>query len=521
MTAQQTVTSTFADENIEVLYSSKGPYADLKERIMYLRPMPDQISQIDVDSVRGDCDHELSHFLYTDLDVMLDIHKYFVKLIFNAVEDGRTERLISDKWYGCAQNIESSEKRALSKVVRDKSSDTDNIRFRALVCIMLITKGWDCGKCIKRLGADLNPLMAKITEEIKLLPSISSCNDSLVLARAIAEKWSEWSVDCETESQYEKYVTGLLSNQRKQIVRTIATSDTKNYVPKVDCDEVVSIKPSNKAKSDSGKFFEGIRKVVPILRRRMIMDHETFNIKDIRHQKKGKLDSRNLHKYKFSNAIFIKRIMRQSINLDFTLLIDCSGSMVASKTDPDDKLDKLTLSSQCAAALSSTLDLIGITNECLGFTTATDRPISPVKGYDRVRPIKNMIIKHARSNYQQCRYNFAEMSVIKELYENIDGESLLWAAQRSMARSSPETRRVIVVFSDGLPQSRPERDSVLRAHLNSVVERIESAGFLLIGVGIESEAVKSFYKNYLVCKDLTTFASVFFEAYRKLLKKVV
>jgi len=109
------------------------------------------------------------------------------------------------------------------------------------------------------------------------------------------------------------------------------------------------------------------------------------------------------------------------------------------------------------------------------------------------------------------------LAYYRHTYENIDGESLLWAAQRSLSRGDSLARKVIVVFSDGMPQSYPERDETLSNHLLDVVSRVEEAGILVIGVGIESDHVKEFYSNYLICRDLSVFAEVFFAAYRRLL----
>ena len=61
------------------------------------------------------------------------------------------------------------------------------------------------------------------------------------------------------------------------------------------------------------------------------------------------------------------------------------------------------------------------------------------------------------------------------LKENIDGEALLWAHNRLLAR--PEDRRILMVISDGAPVDDStlsvNNAGYLEAHLRKVIEWIE------------------------------------------------
>ena len=61
------------------------------------------------------------------------------------------------------------------------------------------------------------------------------------------------------------------------------------------------------------------------------------------------------------------------------------------------------------------------------------------------------------------------------LKENIDGEALLWAHNRLIAR--PEERRILMVISDGAPvddsTASANGGSYLERHLRQVIEWIE------------------------------------------------
>ena len=70
----------------------------------------------------------------------------------------------------------------------------------------------------------------------------------------------------------------------------------------------------------------------------------------------------------------------------------------------------------------------------------------------------------------------------------------MWAYSRLLQQKT--ARKVLVVLSDGQPQSRRGDCSY---HTKQVIEQIEKQGKVEIyGVGIESDSVKNFYKDYQV-----------------------
>jgi cobaltochelatase CobT len=89
------------------------------------------------------------------------------------------------------------------------------------------------------------------------------------------------------------------------------------------------------------------------------------------------------------------------------------------------------------------------------------------------------------------------------LKENIDGEAILWAHQRLLARA--EQRRILMVISDGAPVD----DSTLSAnpgnyleqHLRQVIEWIETRSpveLLAIGIGHD---VTRYYRRAVTISD--------------------
>ena len=89
------------------------------------------------------------------------------------------------------------------------------------------------------------------------------------------------------------------------------------------------------------------------------------------------------------------------------------------------------------------------------------------------------------------------------LKENIDGEALLWAHERLMAR--PEQRRILMVISDGAPVDDStlsvNPSNYLERHLREVIEYIETRSpvqLLAIGIGHD---VTRYYERAVTLVD--------------------
>ena len=187
-----------------------------------------------------------------------------------------------------------------------------------------------------------------------------------------------------------------------------------------------------------------------------------------------------------------------------TLLIDNSGSM---------RGRPITLAALSADILARTLERCGVKTEILGFTTRAwkggkartawvDAGKPPRPG--RLNDIRHIIYKEADTPWRRAKSNLGLMLREGLLKENIDGEALLWAHQRLIAR--PEDRRILMVISDGAPVD----DSTLSAnpnnyldlHLRSVIEWIEHRSPVeLVAIGIGHDVTR-YYKRAVTISDV-------------------
>ena len=184
-----------------------------------------------------------------------------------------------------------------------------------------------------------------------------------------------------------------------------------------------------------------------------------------------------------------------------TLLIDCSGSM------KDQRLKIAT----CVDSLVRILEQAHIKTEVLGYSTSTWQGGRPFKEWRRGGQIPNpgrlnerahWIFKDFQTNWRKARPGIAAL-LRPEIYaESIDGEALLWAAQRLQKEGGNKaSQKKLILFSDGCPMDRATIEAngehFLKSHLIQTIAWCEQQGqFELWGCGI-GEELRPFFPNRL------------------------
>ncbi|NBB82856.1 MAG: cobaltochelatase subunit CobT [Alphaproteobacteria bacterium] len=186
-----------------------------------------------------------------------------------------------------------------------------------------------------------------------------------------------------------------------------------------------------------------------------------------------------------------------------TLLIDNSGSM---------RGRPIGIAAISADILARTLERCGVKVEILGFTTrawkggqAREKWIQAGKPEKpgRLNDLRHIVYKNADAPWRRARKNLGLMLREGILKENIDGEALLWAHNRLMARN--EQRRILMVISDGAPVDDStlsvNAGNYLEVHLKRVIEWIERVSpveLLAIGIGHD---VTRYYRRAVTIVD--------------------
>ena len=187
-----------------------------------------------------------------------------------------------------------------------------------------------------------------------------------------------------------------------------------------------------------------------------------------------------------------------------TLLIDNSGSM---------RGRPISIAAISADIMARTLERCGVKTEVLGFTTrawkggqsreawlAGGKPAHP----GRLNDLRHIVYKKADEPWRRARKNLGLMMREGLLKENIDGEALLWAHTRMLAR--PEDRRILMVISDGAPVDDStlsvNHAGYLEQHLRRVIDWIEKQSPVqLVAIGIGHDVTR-YYRRAVTIMDV-------------------
>ena len=186
-----------------------------------------------------------------------------------------------------------------------------------------------------------------------------------------------------------------------------------------------------------------------------------------------------------------------------TLLIDNSGSM---------RGRPISVAAISGDIIARTLERCAVKVEVLGFTTrawkgghARDEWVAKGKTANpgRLNDLRHIIYKSADAPWRRARRNLGLMLREGLLKENIDGEALMWAYNRLIAR--PEQRRILMVISDGAPVDDATLSvnpgNYLERHLRDVIQFIENRTPIevtAIGIGHD---VTRYYQRAVTIND--------------------
>jgi cobaltochelatase CobT len=127
------------------------------------------------------------------------------------------------------------------------------------------------------------------------------------------------------------------------------------------------------------------------------------------------------------------------------------------------------------------------------------RPAKP----GRLNDLRHIVYKQADAPWRRARKNLGLMMREGLLKENIDGEALLWAHDRLVARN--EDRRILMVISDGAPVDDStlsvNSGNYLERHLRAVIRHIETKSPVeLIAIGIGHDVTR-YYRRAVTIMD--------------------
>lgn len=233
-------------------------------------------------------------------------------------------------------------------------------------------------------------------------------------------------------------------------------------------------------------------------------------------QEEGMLDAARLARVVVSPGHSLSYKIERDVEFKdtvVTLLIDNSGSM---------RGRPISIAAISADVLARTLERCGVKTEILGFTTrawkggqsreswlANGKPAHP----GRLNDLRHIVYKKADEPWRRARRNLGLMMREGLLKENIDGEALLWAHTRLLARS--EDRRILMVISDGAPVDDStlsvNNAGYLETHLRKVIDWIErQSPVQLVAIGIGHDVTR-YYRRAVTIMDVEQLGGTMIE----------
>lgn len=240
-------------------------------------------------------------------------------------------------------------------------------------------------------------------------------------------------------------------------------------------------------------------------------------------EEEGYLDAKKLTRLVTSpdyKQVFRQERYQPKSNCLVTFLIDNSGSM-------KDHAEGIAM---LIEILALSLEKAGANTEILGFTTRAwqggklykqwqrrGQPANP----GRLTELEHIIYKDADTSFRRSRKKLAAMLKPSIFREGIDGEALLWAAERLSVRR--EERRILIVLSDGCPMETAtnltNEPDYLDNHLKQVATMIEARGDIelyALGFGLD---LSPYYSNSLALELPDPLENAVFREIQQLFKR--
>lgn len=194
----------------------------------------------------------------------------------------------------------------------------------------------------------------------------------------------------------------------------------------------------------------------------------------------GKLDMKNLHKYKTTSKIFCRNTYKiKEMDLAFGIILDQSGSMCG---------QKIADGRAAMILLHDTLNALNINHA--------------IMGHDSNSNMQSNIYRYWYFN-EEKEHNLGvptELAVLNALSGNCDSGALYYMEQ--LMKGVRNKDKIVMIFSDGQPTECTDKD------LRDQVAHMEKNGIHVIGIGINFDSIKSYYPDNANGKDLKDMTKI-------------
>jgi cobalamin biosynthesis protein CobT len=267
------------------------------------------------------------------------------------------------------------------------------------------------------------------------------------------------------------------------------------------------------------QFMSETSSMVSTIKRKMARSMLSSNVSRWAGDKtRGKINPRAVFRVPLgtSKRVFRQKVQSEDFNTVVEIMVDHSGSMSG---------PRLSLAGRTVAVLGEVLNQLSVPFSVTGFSTgdwdeASNRkrgaPPEARKMYTRWGNLWIGVYKDYNESWAKAAPRVMQM-VRNERANTYDGESLRWGTQRLLRRS--EKRKILFWLNDGQPCPNGGDDSQAHRQYASDCAKDAEKAVELMAVGIQTDAVKQYYKNYVVVNNLDDLPGVCLNELDALLRK--
>jgi len=492
----------------------------------------------------GFLDHECAHLLFTEFECVAALCEP-VYGIWNALEDAWVERRMGQEYLGCKENLAVLDSAVGVKVRAAWEGVPESAKF-----LYVVDRYARLGHCPAglELSAAVQELVEVARAELERASRIASTAEAVELAQAIARAiCRDLPAPLPPEGKPEIKDAGapsgaegmlgvvceLIAGGEKQCdaewlvnaVNAVDEEDLKGEYLKgpkeylvfstaYDCDRTFDTTDrvgwSKEYRNLREKVADYVGTMAAHLELALASQAQVRWVGGERHGRRW--DRRALPRWFLGgedDRVFSRKEQGPALDTAVSLLWDCSGSMGSSRSVGS----KAALARLAAVAFHEALLRTSVPHEVLAFNTNASAPPELIEEVRRARMAEVNLRPYSRLDEIDNRMVLVPFSgtdgraicAISGSSANRDGECVLWAARRIAAR--PETRKVLIVGSDGIPEGAIYGDTEC-AYLKQVVQRVLAAGVEVIGIGIMSGEVKKFYPRSVVLREISALPGV-------------
>jgi len=538
---------------------------------IFLPVIPENANPKLIDAVHGFIDHECSHVLFSDSDDITDTTKSKLwHYIHNCIEDPRVNKAMAGHFPGSRKNIKQGYNFIFNELVDDKgrspytkefvesqdlSTDEARAKFQLQYSSLWFAGQMGCPLSREKyneLHLDMyyedildkaDPDMVRDLQNINSAADVRKQSDywtdffnEEILDKMQPEKGKKKSGD-ETDKAKQDIIDKLetledqLAKAIEHEIRECVIESQENiwWTDRYDThynkhDILKQVQTRTRCRVDVPSFEEKTKQVTNYMAkdlRRLLEERRRRYY--IGGYKSGKLNSKSLFSVRCGNdRVFKKRNEVREINAAVSLLVDMSGSM---------RTTRIYTAMQSAYAFAMTLQQLQVPFEVYGFVTDNGDNAMKADYLDFIKKNPSIEPRIINSHNPEHIYAFKEFDenfdIVSKtamtgaahdgilMIQNEDSKHVMLAIKRLSVR--PEPVKALFVFSDGMPAYNFHNCKMSYDQLKWLADNAKQKhGVDIYSIGIESEAVSRFYKQYKVINEVSKLPTAMFEFLRKI-----